>query len=344
MFRILALAGGGLRGAYGIGFLEALEEKLDRPLTDYFDLIAGTSTGAITAATLCRGSLAAEVRAFYEKHSNQIFHPRAPLVPRSYLRPVYPLIRKYLQWRSGTNIDHFFRSRYCPHKLKASMVDGLSNETMSDAKLCRLLIPTVNLTDGETYVFSTPHLDAVRPEYEWLLADIIVAATAAPTYFPHKDMPNGKAYADGGLWAIDPGVVALSEATRILTKHEPHQRWESCSSEVHLLSIGTGHSTYSLAPPGSDAGSLFWAPHIADVMSISQVQGTQLPLSLLLGDRYTQVNFPLQDASWTLDNTTITDQLFELGRKKGAELFPSLRDEYFRETTKPYTSVLSGSH
>ncbi len=101
VFRILALAGGGLRGAFAIGFLAELEKRLGCPLTDYFDLISGTSTGAITAASLCRGTSAAELQAFYDKHSSQIFHPRDPHRPRHYLRPIYPLIRRSIRWWSG---------------------------------------------------------------------------------------------------------------------------------------------------------------------------------------------------------------------------------------------------
>lgn len=50
MLRFLALAGGGLRGAFAIGVWRNL--KNDAPRADYFDLIAGTSTGSITASAL----------------------------------------------------------------------------------------------------------------------------------------------------------------------------------------------------------------------------------------------------------------------------------------------------
>lgn len=341
MFRILALAGGGLRGAFAIGVLAEIEQSLERPLTDYFDLIAGTSTGAITASALCRGTTAAEVQAFYEKHSREIFHPREPLVPKHYLKPVYPLLRWYLRKRSGTNLDHFFQSRYCPFRLRESMVDGFGDETMADATRCRLIVPSVNLTDGETYVFRTPHLPIDRPEYDWPIADIIVAATAAPTYFPHKRLPDGKDYADGGLWAIDPGVVGLAEAARILDEETRCAGQTGRLDDVHMLSIGTGRATYTLAPPGGDAGSLFWARHVADVMSISQVQGTQLPLHMVLGKRYHQVDFPLEDSSWTLDNTSITEQLFQIGRNRGRELVRELETPFFETVTEPYQRPLA---
>ena len=103
-----------------------------------------------------------------------------------------------------------------------------------------------------------------------------------------------------------------------------------------MLSIGTGQTTYSLAPPAGDAGMLYWSRHIANVMSVSQVQGAQLPLKIVLGDRYVQVDFPLHDPTWTLDNVSMTDELFALGRQREAQVFEELRDPFFTETASPY--------
>ena len=352
MFRILAMAGGGLRGAFAIGFLEAIERRLGGSLWDHFDLIAGTSTGAITASALCRGTTAKEMRAFYEKHAAAIFHPRPPRTPKRAFAPLYPLARNYVQKRIGRNLDHFFGSRYCPDSLEASMVEGFADETMSDARCCRLIIPAVNLTDGVTCIFRSPHLSRPREEYRWKIKDVILAATAAPTYFPHKVMPDGKDYADGGLWAIDPGVVAISEAARIRrcqTEESPAgaargpsgEVWPSPeqaafdSTDIHLLSLGTGKASYSLAAPGSDAGMLFWSKHVADVMSISQVQGTELPLKIFLGDRYRPYNFELRDPSWSMDNVDMIDELFAIGNESGDQAFGELEATYFATKVEP---------
>src|SRR5579859_7479861 len=67
-FRILALDGGGAKGFYTIGVLSEIEAMTGRPTWQSFDLIFGTSTGAIIAALLARGESVATVRALYEKH------------------------------------------------------------------------------------------------------------------------------------------------------------------------------------------------------------------------------------------------------------------------------------
>jgi hypothetical protein len=72
-------------------------------------------------------------------------------------------------------------------------------------------------------------------------------------------------------------------------------------------------------------------------MSVSQVQGSQLPLQMVLGDRYRQIDFPLEDHTWTLDNIRMTDELFALGHQRGAELCESLREDFLHETTQPYS-------
>src|ERR1700761_9145563 len=88
--RILAIDGGGMRGALAVGILAKLEatlrEKLGRPnlvLSDYFDLIGGTSTGAIIAAGLALGRSADDLAELYRRLGPRVFHGggfRIPLI------------------------------------------------------------------------------------------------------------------------------------------------------------------------------------------------------------------------------------------------------------------------
>src|SRR4051812_3271367 len=77
--RILALDGGGIRGCSTLGFLEAIEKIVRRRcgdatvLADYFDLIGGTSTGAIIAAMLALGQSVEQVTRRYLELGPKVF-------------------------------------------------------------------------------------------------------------------------------------------------------------------------------------------------------------------------------------------------------------------------------
>src|ERR1019366_5549705 len=77
--RLLSIDGGGLKGLIPAEALITIEAQLDAitgrslPLSDRFDLIGGTSTGAILAAGLALGLKAADLRDFYLKFGAQIF-------------------------------------------------------------------------------------------------------------------------------------------------------------------------------------------------------------------------------------------------------------------------------
>ena len=77
--KILSLDGGGVRGYLTAMILENVEKQLNlrdgtnKPLGGYFDLIAGTSTGAIIAGLLAIGKSASEVRKIYEDDIKDIF-------------------------------------------------------------------------------------------------------------------------------------------------------------------------------------------------------------------------------------------------------------------------------
>ena len=83
--RMLALDGGGIRGLITLGILESIEQLVGanagRKLCDYFDYIAGTSTGAIIAAGLARGMTTAEIIDFYRSSGEDMFQ-HARLIDR----------------------------------------------------------------------------------------------------------------------------------------------------------------------------------------------------------------------------------------------------------------------
>src|ERR1700674_5490405 len=66
--RILALDGGGAKGFYTLGVLREIEGMIGRPLHERFDLVFGTSTGAIIAALIALGHGVKEIHALYKEH------------------------------------------------------------------------------------------------------------------------------------------------------------------------------------------------------------------------------------------------------------------------------------
>src|ERR1044072_1377675 len=79
--KMLALDGGGIRGVLTLSILAAIEKQVGQRLCDYFDYIAGTSTGAIIAAGLAKGMTVDELIAFYRANGPEMF-PRTRFLDR----------------------------------------------------------------------------------------------------------------------------------------------------------------------------------------------------------------------------------------------------------------------
>ncbi len=200
----------------------------------------------------------------------------------------------------------------------------------------------MNLTRGAPHVFRSAHLPEAVDDQDVSICDLLVAATAAPTYFPHKEIKD-QAYADGGLWASDPSLLAYAEAMRIRSEC----RRGNCDpkfapEDIHLLSIGTGISQYSLTPPGGDAGIMYWVRHVADVMGSAQTQGIHQPLKFILGNNYTHLNFKMEER-WALDGIDNIPDLFALGKKRAAEEFPMISGCFFQHQRTQFEPYLPGS-
>src|ERR1044071_9911515 len=108
--RILALDGGGIRGALTLGYLQRMETILRKQhganesfrLCDYFDLIGGTSTGSIIASCLAIGMKVEEIKQMYFDLGGKIF------------------ARKY-KWWNFFEVDELFHASYDATPLKTEL-------------------------------------------------------------------------------------------------------------------------------------------------------------------------------------------------------------------------------
>ena len=123
-YRILSLDGGGIRGIYAATILATIEAEVTggEPIADYFDAIAGTSTGGIIAIGLGLKKPAAVIKRLYVENGNRVF-------------PEFWSRHRHLKF-----VRQLFRVLHNQQAL-----ESLLYETFGDAKLgdssARLVIP-----------------------------------------------------------------------------------------------------------------------------------------------------------------------------------------------------------
>jgi hypothetical protein len=176
MRRILTIDGGGIKGVFPAAFLATLEDEIGGPIADYFDLIAGTSTGGIIAIGLGLGMTAKELLDVYRETGSRIFCPR----------------------RFGAGLMSLFRAKYTDVALRQVLVQALGGRYLGESKT-RLLIPSLNLAAERVHLYKTSHHPKLIHDYKVPAVEVALATVAAPTYFPIHVSPEGVPYIDGSL-------------------------------------------------------------------------------------------------------------------------------------------------
>jgi patatin-like phospholipase/acyl hydrolase len=337
MFKILSLDGGGIRGAFTAAVLAEIETRLSCPIGDYFDLVAGTSTGGLIAVAVASGISAREIVDFYQNDGPSVFEPRPKYVPaRKLQRLGMPAARWATSKVAPVALDDVLQTKYLAGPLETALKRVFGDTLIGEITKSRLVIPAVDVTVGRTVVFKTPHLPNLTRDRHLKAVEVLRATTAAPSYFPHATISGLGAIVDGGLWANNPSLVAYTEAMKIreCARRDCDPKFES--ADVHILSIGTGEPRYCLRPPDNNAGIGWWGPRVFDVSSISQSQGVSFQLSYLLADRYKRVNFELPDESWSLDSVEHLSSLLHMGRVVAHDQMAEIVKCYFANKTSDY--------
>lgn len=236
--KILALDGGGIRGMMTVEVLAEIETLLRRQLArgedfvlaDYFDFVAGTSTGAIIAACICIGMKVSDIRTFYIGSGEQMFD-KACLLKR-------------------------FRYKFEDDKLAEKMQEVFGKQaTLGSDKLKTVLMMVMRnaTTDSPWPVSNNPNAkynqrtyDDGRPRdncnLDLPLWQLVRASTAAPVYFPPEVVKVGSrefVFVDGGITMYNnPAFQAFLMATV-----EPYKMgWTATEANMLVVSIGTGTS------------------------------------------------------------------------------------------------------
>ncbi|CAN6478479.1 unnamed protein product [Victoria cruziana] len=244
LITILSIDGGGIRGiipATILCFLEGQLQELDGEdvrIADYFDVVAGTSTGGLVTAMLTAPGpdnrplyAAKDIVPFYLDNCPSIF-------PQSSCP--WSSIKKLISTVTRPKYD----GHYLHQLIRSKLGDTKLHETLTN-----VVIPTFDIKLLQPTIFSSYQLKTDSSK-DALLSDICISTSAAPTYLPahHFETKNEKGeilrsfdLVDGGVAANNPTLVALTEVSREMVRQSPESFTTQSDRERYLvISLGTG--------------------------------------------------------------------------------------------------------
>lgn len=232
--RILALDGGGVRGILALAILEKMEAELaaqaGKPvrLCDHFDLIGGTSTGAIIAAGLALGISASDIRKMYEDHAPRIF--------------------RRVWWRLQG-----LQSKFDAGALTAQIKDIVGTRSLDSEDLqTGFAIVAKRLDTGSAWTLSnnprTPYWNTQEGSKtignrHYPLANVVRASAAAPHFFDPELLPIATGephglFVDGAVTPHNNPSLALF----LLARAKAYGvEWPVGPENLTIISVGTGN-------------------------------------------------------------------------------------------------------
>lgn len=307
--RILSLDGGGIRGIISCIILKYVEEqlqKLDHPnakIGDYFDMIAGSSTGGLLAAILlfpgndkkAKFSVQ-EALDLYAQKGDSIFNVAF--------------------WEYLLNPFGLFDEKISQKNIEKQLKEVFGDLELKDfIKPC--LITAYDITARKVKFF-TSH-DAFVPLENFYVRDLCRATSAAPTFFEPANIKSqyGQEFTliDGGVFANNPALCAYSEARKIpfssILQDTEKPNFPSIK-DMMIVSVGTGtiHKSYHFKD-FENAGKIKWIGPLIDILlssnsetidyNIRKMYEAQTPRN---SQNYYRLMPSLKNASPEMDDTS----------------------------------------
>ena len=282
-FHILALDGGGTRGMYTVQLLAKIERTFGTRIKDCFNLIAGTSTGAIIAGAAVSDIPMQDIVELFETETPYIFRRRWYRIP-------------------------LFLSKYPSEQLAQVIAKHIPATPLGEIAT-PLMITSSEIAKSEVQIFRSNYgshdAEGTPPSNKGIcLRDAILASCAAPTFFAPRSVDN-LLLADGCLWANNPSTIAAAEALSVFEKE---------ARKIRLLSIGTGHSRNMYRQRRGWGFITGWGgTKLTSYVMTLQAQASAHTAKLLLKGNYLRINPEID--RWEIDTLTQSDKLKSLAER-----------------------------
>ncbi len=229
VIRVLSIDGGGIKGIIPATILVHLEQYLKEYSEDesaylgqYFDLIAGTSTGSILTCLFLMPNEDKTKAAYSAKEALELYLSEGNII---FSRPAW------YQFKSAYGA---FGAKYCTQGINKLLNKYFGSTTLSELmKPC--LIPVYDMQSAESLFFNQKTGLRV-PKRDFYIKDILRGSTAAPTFFSPAKITDsqGQTYTliDGGVFANNPAMCAYVEASKLDVRGP--------TEDMMMLSLGTG--------------------------------------------------------------------------------------------------------
>jgi patatin-like phospholipase/acyl hydrolase/TPR repeat protein len=288
---ILSLDGGGIRGllqAYVLNHIEKTITKqiiehfgdMDAPtpevrLGEYFDLIAGTSTGGIIGL----GMRVIDPTTNRPEHSMRtilsIYEQGDKIFPNA-----------NAAWKSCQQLCSY---KHNPTSLENVLVSHFKNATLADLNQ-PTLVTAYNLAIRHLHCFKSYESKNDKNK-NFYLRDAARATSAAPTYFPSASIKSivGKQYS-----FIDGGVASANDPIDIVCREAKDNLYQG--KNPHFISIGTGYADMPKLNDKMEQGGVVSAVNVIEIQQDSSEKQAKESAQSIINDhnyKYTRVNFEM---------------------------------------------------
>ncbi|MEQ9298698.1 MAG: patatin-like phospholipase family protein [Cyclobacteriaceae bacterium] len=305
-FLILSIDGGGTRGIIPATIIQRLHQDLNnnRPITDEFDLMAGTSTGGILCTGLAYGKSPEDMVNLYLKDSKNIFfdtiwdntRDMGTLRGANYSHKRFKnILKSYF----GTDTLATIRTKLNPQDTTTS------TESKRFLMVCSFDLNPTNADQSPRNYEPRVFQSDFRRDQDESLVDLCLKTSAGPTYFPIYD-----GFIDGGVALNHPAMAAITFAMNnhsVLDGSNEYRHPDGTKkglakslSDIKVLSIGTGTSGMNYIDDGQigngDWGTWRWKDHIANMLTETNMTASEYYVSNILPkDQYLRVQVNFQD-------------------------------------------------
>lgn len=300
--RILALDGGGIRGALTLGFLEQIEsllrqryDKKDLVLSDYFDLVGGTSTGGIIATLVSLGWQVSDIKTLYMELGPQIFKRRSHILNWSYFKYLLSAEYRHDLYEDILSKENYFGDRTLGSK---------------DFKTGLALFAKRADTYSTWAFHNHPRNYFYEDNKNLLVRDLVRATSAAPTYFRSKELilsdQQSAVFIDGGVSMVNNPALMLFLMATIKSYG---YNWRKGANHLQIVSVGTGYGVKRLQKKQKanllKRKSISWASELPDMFMSDALELNQILLSYM---SHPTIPVELDRAVGDLSDDLLTDQ------------------------------------